>query len=795
MRKFVAAGAHVDDRDTRGRAPLHWAAMCAAGPVAGAACAEALLSAGASTEAHDMRGRTPLHAAAENGSAEVVAALLEVSARGLGEGFLLVKQALITIAFLFTAKQPCNFQTRTIRRSQRRHTLTHNNRWMDSVVGFYRIVFAEVKIFSSNPPSQQIAICLIQAGASPGADFDGGCTAVHLAAREGAEESLKYLLRAGGEADAPPDATGRSPLMYAVAGAHGGCAARLLKAGAGANLRYCATDVHAFKTPLHVATLLGLKEMVEKLLAANADVDVRDGDGRKALFYALQPACPRGDESKLVLESYSTSRLVAAGGRVESWMQRALLLFMTAVYYMDVASNAILCSIFKHGTREERDSEDLNSDQKWFLMCLASLLLPSVIATTKALVQQKPWAVVLRAATCTELGKQSWESWATGTMTPDFMTILFQCVALQSIPQAILQVHVLLERWDQWETGDIVADTASKFSSRVAPALLISISCSALNTVLTAACMTLENGVDSAWKERLEGSPRLGLLLAVTYYVGDGLLHTLAYSSFATTHGPWVFPAIGVYMMAVMALTFVAIVDKKKIKRSSTRALLLGPILTFVDFPLLPALHSKLPPYWLINRLTFLSAVSMWTLAAISLFKPAPSYEQYWLDANGIGEPLTRTLPLYNGAACLASINITLADVDLADLDVEIKEATAGLPPCHSLQPRLAAAILAASALKCLAMVALPYIPRPPALFGDSRDRDGSMAHTVYLNSSTFGIKGSSAYGSAVDSEVGISGADFAGPLPVAMKQRLTSGSVSQGKGNAVANPIAAEAL
>lgn len=80
VRKFVAAGAHVDDRDTRGRAPLHWAAMCVAGPAAGAACAEALLSAGASTEVHDMRGRTPLHAAAENGSAEVVAALLEVRA-------------------------------------------------------------------------------------------------------------------------------------------------------------------------------------------------------------------------------------------------------------------------------------------------------------------------------------------------------------------------------------------------------------------------------------------------------------------------------------------------------------------------------------------------------------------------------------------------------------------------------------------------------------------------------------------------------------------------------------------
>ena len=118
---------------------------------------------------------------------------------------------------------------------------------------------------------------------------------VEGAAEEADLTLVQMLLRAGARVDAK-DATGRTPLFFAVMGASRDAAFELLEAGAQENVR----DDHGV-TPLLLAVDMGDDDMVRLLLSGSAACDMQDAQGRTPLAWAAYSGF--GPTAMLLLEA------------------------------------------------------------------------------------------------------------------------------------------------------------------------------------------------------------------------------------------------------------------------------------------------------------------------------------------------------------------------------------------------------------------------------------------------------------------------------------------------------------
>ncbi|EPB67737.1 putative septum site-determining protein MinC [Ancylostoma ceylanicum] len=110
-----------------------------------------------------------------------------------------------------------------------------------------------------------------------------GWTALLNAAHKGHVDVVRILLEAGASVDLP-DMMGWSPLMWAVYKCHPEVVDLLLNCGAHVNL----IDEEDGLTPLIVASGRGFTSVVEKLLAADAQVNACDKFGSTALIWAAR---------------------------------------------------------------------------------------------------------------------------------------------------------------------------------------------------------------------------------------------------------------------------------------------------------------------------------------------------------------------------------------------------------------------------------------------------------------------------------------------------------------------------
>jgi TonB family protein len=101
-----------------------------------------------------------------------------------------------------------------------------------------------------------------------------------LAGETGAVRNL--LAETAPDLDAP-DATGWTPLMYAVKGGHDEIVEMLLEAGASLDPRNDSGE-----TALHLAARLGRTASARRLLRAGADFALRDSEGRTPLYRAIE---------------------------------------------------------------------------------------------------------------------------------------------------------------------------------------------------------------------------------------------------------------------------------------------------------------------------------------------------------------------------------------------------------------------------------------------------------------------------------------------------------------------------
>lgn len=153
---------------------------------------------------------------------------------------------------------------------------------------------------------------LLQAGADPNAPLDEyGDTALMLAARTGKTDPIKALLDHGAKVDTKETWGGTTALMWAVSQRHPAAVKMLIEHGADVNARskfLPATTGRGFEgatpvasaanqapvefasgllTPLLLAAREGDLESARLLVAAKADVNATDGDGKNALALAI----------------------------------------------------------------------------------------------------------------------------------------------------------------------------------------------------------------------------------------------------------------------------------------------------------------------------------------------------------------------------------------------------------------------------------------------------------------------------------------------------------------------------
>ena len=107
---------------------------------------------------------------------------------------------------------------------------------------------------------------------------------IHDAAHKGNIDAVKKHLAAGTDVDAKTR-FGDTPLHYATFGGHKEVAELLIAAGADVNVK---DDVVGFgRTPLHDAAYWGHEEIAELLIAKGADVNAKDKKGKTTLDWAI----------------------------------------------------------------------------------------------------------------------------------------------------------------------------------------------------------------------------------------------------------------------------------------------------------------------------------------------------------------------------------------------------------------------------------------------------------------------------------------------------------------------------
>ncbi len=231
IESFLAAGADVNAKTSKGRTPLHWAA--AKGQVE---AIHALVKAGAAIEGGDEEGATPLIVAARQGHVTAVEALVNLSAavNATSSGGVTPLHDAAVWGHAEVVKVLLRSSADISTKDEDNRTALHFAVTNDKVAANRQVATARVLL------------------ASPGIEVNArnakGLTALHLAAFGGGADIIKTLLKAS----ASPDAR----------------------------------EHKNASTPLHLAALVGNVEAIEALVAAGADVHAKDRRGRTPRNYA-----------------------------------------------------------------------------------------------------------------------------------------------------------------------------------------------------------------------------------------------------------------------------------------------------------------------------------------------------------------------------------------------------------------------------------------------------------------------------------------------------------------------------
>ena len=300
---LIASSANVKAADPEGFTPLHWAA--AEGQ---ADAARALITAGADPNALSARGVSTLESAFYGRHPEAVEALLQgglkVETRGDEGGALLHRAA--QAGFLPLVDHLLKSGVAPSSRNIYGGTLLHSAAVGGITALVDQLVAAGGDINTADDVGQAPLHLAAAAGRkdlvdkliAKGADMKAVCrdgrTLMHCAAAGGLVELMERLVKAGFPVDAP-DRYGRTPLLKAAEAGSDKAADFLLARGANVMAR----DYYQ-QTALHEATFSGNLRLLDILVKGGADVNALNDEGSTPLLYVTQAG--RGDVIDWLLE-------------------------------------------------------------------------------------------------------------------------------------------------------------------------------------------------------------------------------------------------------------------------------------------------------------------------------------------------------------------------------------------------------------------------------------------------------------------------------------------------------------
>ncbi|GAX79527.1 hypothetical protein CEUSTIGMA_g6968.t1 [Chlamydomonas eustigma] len=300
-RRILDKGADVDEPDSEGQTPLHWAVACSQKD-----CAAFLIAREAHVGAQDKYGMAPIHIAADQGNHDCLGLLL--------------------------ARMPTRFPPPPAPGQKQDKAQLAMAQAGQAMINAVTSDGATALHFAAASGHKLCMEMLVKKAAKVDVASHDGWTPLHCATNRGNTDCMAYLLLKGADVDATAkeertalqrasewgrtdcitlllrhkaspnraDKMSQTPLMWATKGAHFASMEALLKAGADVN----AVDEDG-RSPLHWAALRGHVQCVKMLLEKGSKVDTLDKDFATALDLATQ----RGfEEVKKILKPITKAK-------------------------------------------------------------------------------------------------------------------------------------------------------------------------------------------------------------------------------------------------------------------------------------------------------------------------------------------------------------------------------------------------------------------------------------------------------------------------------------------------------
>ena len=269
VRQLLTEGADPDMRQPDGATALHWAAYRE-----DVAMLTALIDAGADVNAVNRLDASPLYLAAKSGNADLIAKLIDAGANpdlALQGG----ETALMTAARAGTTKGVEALIVAGADVNVQEQSRGQTALMWAAAQGHVEVVSALISAGANLEAKSNVRPRLMYYESSNGAAFDmgseeqlGGYSPLLFAAARGHVEVGELLINAGADVNSTAG-NGASPLVVAVHSGHTQFGHLLLAAGADLD------SIDAGYNALHAAVLRGDLEIVQALLAAGADPDVK----------------------------------------------------------------------------------------------------------------------------------------------------------------------------------------------------------------------------------------------------------------------------------------------------------------------------------------------------------------------------------------------------------------------------------------------------------------------------------------------------------------------------------------